>query len=885
MTDEIVPEIRYDGQDITGFVLFKEARFTSRANGMSGDCQIPLRDAFQSLRFTPGKTLELYINGTREWDGYLTNHRYTFFFEGHTANCHPCPHLTPRKLVLEGTDRNVLLLNRVMVDPSDPTNNPDRTFPAGTTDNHIITTMVDEYVEDLDGVNYTTRVETVASPDPFQPFNVPAQAVPLDSMLRFVQRGTGGVYYIDPDRYLVYTDVNTETGAFRIHDRPTLANEVGCRDFTVMKAADSMVNDALVWGAGQGSPEMVFSRVQDAPSIAEHGRWQNASGFREGIWRQESADRIANSIIYGSPSNKRGHKDNRVVVSCTIFKPGLRVADKVMVTSEVWDYSDVVPIREMTITFPTPTRARFDLRLSHELDFPWSTFDPWETPRARGYPPDCPTLDCSAPLYGTSTPLSPVTFGPPDANVRGTHRSGKGAGIVWHVAIEGGQNVWIYTQDFAGEYCTSSLTSWSSEYEFGYLDKVQYTGILTHVPIRMHTEGPPAWEWYSTWTQLRTPINAAHPGLPVVLHMTGEVVFQAAVKQRVRVGDAFANGAISNPEPHLIQFLLSRSAGGIASDGLTFCKPYHATGVPIFEMGMWDQDGPMVVPFDIHLTLDSASYYYTSLQIFEAQLGAYPVGAARVRMQNITTEWLYAYPDGFIDRGDGCKEIPICGAACVVAHHDHDQVYTVPVAYVPGSLTVSMDGLPLQWGSDFTETAPGRGEFELSADLPAFYQGTPYACFDGAGYRADAPLPDTSGDALFALPVTGPITGTFGAQTSLWGSWVWHGVYYEHFHNGVDFGVPTGTLVYAAADGVVGYEDQVAGGTMVHLYHPNGMKTTYAHLSQRLVASGASVSQGDPIARSGATGTVTGAHLHWGLTYAGEVEDPLPYTNYERTRP
>src|SRR6185436_966168 len=111
-------------------------------------------------------------------------------------------------------------------------------------------------------------------------------------------------------------------------------------------------------------------------------------------------------------------------------------------------------------------------------------------------------------------------------------------------------------------------------------------------------------------------------------------------------------------------------------------------------------------------------------------------------------------------------------------------------------------------------------------------------------------LPDA--DGYFIIPTSGPITGSFGAQTSSWPPAYWHGVYYEHFHNGVDFGVPVGTPVYASAAGFVRHETQFAGGTMIHIYHENGLRSVYAHLSQRLVADGTTVTQGQIIAYSGA---------------------------------
>jgi len=94
-------------------------------------------------------------------------------------------------------------------------------------------------------------------------------------------------------------------------------------------------------------------------------------------------------------------------------------------------------------------------------------------------------------------------------------------------------------------------------------------------------------------------------------------------------------------------------------------------------------------------------------------------------------------------------------------------------------------------------------------------------------------------------------------------------LYTSGTHNGVDFGVPTGTPVKAVLSGTVtasGNTDLQAGcysyGKWVLLKHDNGLSTLYAHLSSIIVSQGASVATGDTIALSGNTGYSTGPHLH-----------------------
>ncbi|HCC05947.1 TPA: hypothetical protein DEP94_01125 [Candidatus Nomurabacteria bacterium] len=88
-----------------------------------------------------------------------------------------------------------------------------------------------------------------------------------------------------------------------------------------------------------------------------------------------------------------------------------------------------------------------------------------------------------------------------------------------------------------------------------------------------------------------------------------------------------------------------------------------------------------------------------------------------------------------------------------------------------------------------------------------------------------------------------------------------------HGHNGIDFGAPVGTPVFASSGGRVilaksgGYNGGY--GSMIIITHEGGIQTIYAHLSQVNVVVGQSVSQGQTIGRVGNTGRSTGSHLHF----------------------
>jgi len=95
-------------------------------------------------------------------------------------------------------------------------------------------------------------------------------------------------------------------------------------------------------------------------------------------------------------------------------------------------------------------------------------------------------------------------------------------------------------------------------------------------------------------------------------------------------------------------------------------------------------------------------------------------------------------------------------------------------------------------------------------------------------------------------------------------------------HMGLDLAGFPGDTVRAAADGVVALVDGflLAGG-IVYLNHGAGLLTGYFHLSGQLVEAGDTVTAGTPIGLVGATGRVTGPHLHWVVRYGTTTVDPL----------
>lgn len=107
-------------------------------------------------------------------------------------------------------------------------------------------------------------------------------------------------------------------------------------------------------------------------------------------------------------------------------------------------------------------------------------------------------------------------------------------------------------------------------------------------------------------------------------------------------------------------------------------------------------------------------------------------------------------------------------------------------------------------------------------------------------------------------------------------------------HNGVDFGCPVGTRVFAAAKAVVEYAGAARGfGVLMKLKHEGGLETWYGHLSgfPDGIAAGVSVEQGQVVAYSGNTGVSSGPHLHYEVHKDGVPVDPKDFLDVQGAIP
>ncbi len=123
----------------------------------------------------------------------------------------------------------------------------------------------------------------------------------------------------------------------------------------------------------------------------------------------------------------------------------------------------------------------------------------------------------------------------------------------------------------------------------------------------------------------------------------------------------------------------------------------------------------------------------------------------------------------------------------------------------------------------------------------------------------------------FQLPVENEISSRYGNRRVFNGQ-------LKSYHNGLDFRSPTGTPIYATNAGIVRVAKELFySGNAVVIDHGTEIFSIYAHLSKIKTAAGRRVEKGQLIGLSGATGRVSGPHLHWGVKINGTAVNPLNF--------
>jgi len=166
---------------------------------------------------------------------------------------------------------------------------------------------------------------------------------------------------------------------------------------------------------------------------------------------------------------------------------------------------------------------------------------------------------------------------------------------------------------------------------------------------------------------------------------------------------------------------------------------------------------------------------------------------------------------------------------------------------------------------DADASGKGRGDSEFR-ELFASWQ----SMDRGAG--SIAPAPRASVSLPGGMPLhTARLTSSYGMRD--------HPILNRRAsHKGVDLAAPTGTPVYATADGLVSRAERFSSyGNYIQIEHGGDLQTRFGHLSGYAVTAGERVTKGQLIGYVGSTGRSTGPHLHYEVRVAGEAVDPTPY--------
>jgi murein DD-endopeptidase MepM/ murein hydrolase activator NlpD len=133
---------------------------------------------------------------------------------------------------------------------------------------------------------------------------------------------------------------------------------------------------------------------------------------------------------------------------------------------------------------------------------------------------------------------------------------------------------------------------------------------------------------------------------------------------------------------------------------------------------------------------------------------------------------------------------------------------------------------------------------------------------------------DSTPDSNFVLPAKGPLSSRFGLRRFFNGQ-------PRNPHAGLDVAVGTGAPVTAPAAGVVAnVGEYFFNGNTVFIDHGQGLITAYMHLSRTDVSAGQPVKKGEVLGTVGATGRVTGPHLHWAVILNNTPVDPELFLNH-----
>lgn len=230
---------------------------------------------------------------------------------------------------------------------------------------------------------------------------------------------------------------------------------------------------------------------------------------------------------------------------------------------------------------------------------------------------------------------------------------------------------------------------------------------------------------------------------------------------------------------------------------------------------------------------------------------------------------------GYLDlgpAGGAAPRVEYLGRRVLVLNHDGRwrAVVGVPLNAPVGKATITLEG-----GDTLTIPVAAHTYREQHLEVEKSY--VSLSDENVARYRRESKIikaaknnwRDADLDSVnLVAPVAGPRSSSFGLRRFFNGE-------PRSPHSGMDIAANTGTPVVAAKAGIVSATgDYFFNGNTVFVDHGQGFVTMYCHLSEIGVEDGQAVAAGDAIGAVGATGRVTGPHLHFGTYLNGTAVDP-----------
>lgn len=313
--------ISEDPLDITGYVIFSRARFTSQMAAVPGNFEITVRDPDQTMDFTTGHDIRLLLNGTAVFGGYIWQISKTYAFPADNAS--PSGYRN-RLWVLSGTDYNIIFDKRVLRNAAHYTkaiyspgsSSGSIAIISPITDGELIRDHLRFYVN-MSGFD-TEDTNTVIDNYTWEKgFPWPEQGTRLREVMKAIatpDRIVGSqpisAWWMDAARKLHFVPEQALAVDWGFSDRPDNVNTFGFREATGAENAMSVVNDALVWGGSEWAAhgDVVFAHVEDTDSVTTHNRWQTSVvgvGSAE-LGTQALVDARADTIINGPPGTLLG---------------------------------------------------------------------------------------------------------------------------------------------------------------------------------------------------------------------------------------------------------------------------------------------------------------------------------------------------------------------------------------------------------------------------------------------------------------------------------------------------------------------------------------------------------------------------------------------------